>query len=285
MASRRGPVTPFLFFVSFLAGLIVAYSLVVRRNERKYQAIAEYWVFLPGEVMPTQESVMTRLVGSNPYTVRGQNPISPAEGLVFSDVRLHIALVLRKKNPHTFRPDLFGDGLEVGPAEIKALDASNSFVKLRFASDIPLKDRRHLQFLIHAADAYAALGDGLLVYDLTQARLISTDELAQTLRENFDATVPALHTRVVWMLDGETATAETRGLQKVGHPDLIVPDVRADQRILIEFILEGAIEKIWNEPILPRSLEIPAFDDLFRILIEPSKDHKATARILRIQQT
>lgn len=275
----------FLFFLGLLCGLIAAYTFVTTRKPkaRPYLAVSEYWVYLPGEEMPTQEDVMTRMVAQNPYSRRGQSPIGPAEGLVFSDIRLHIALVLRRKNPHAFRPDLFESHVEPTAEVLERLALAQSFVKLRYLSEEPLKGRQHLQFLLHAADAYAALADGLLVYDQTCERLMTRAEIASLLKENFDVTLPSLHTRVVWSREGDAAHAETRGLRKVGHPELTTAPVEPDQRILIGHVMEGAMERLWGEPALPEKVEVDAFDDRFRILIEPGRDQQAMARILRVQ--
>lgn len=274
----------FFFVAGLVFGLVIAYTFVTRKPKaRPYIAAAEYWVYLPGDAMPVQEDVMTRMVAQNPYSRRGQSPIGPSEGLVFSDIRLHIALVLRRKNPHAFRPDLFDANVEPSAEHLQKLAEAQSFVKLRYLSEEPLKSRLHLQFLLHAADAYAALGDGLLIYDQTCERLMTREELATLLRENFDATLPTLHTRVVWSREGDAGHAETRGLRKVGHPELATPPVEPDQRIIVGHVMEAAIERLWGEPTLPEKVEVDAFDDHFRILIEPGRDQQALARILRVQ--
>ncbi len=122
------------------------YVAIHRRQKPRYFAMAEYWVYLPGDRMPLQDDIMTLMVASNPYGRGGRSPIGTAEGLVFSDIRLHIALVLRSKNPHIFRPDLFEEHIQPTKEILESLSAAQSLVKLRFASDIPLKDKRHLQF-------------------------------------------------------------------------------------------------------------------------------------------
>lgn len=274
----------FFFVLGLVFGLVAAYTFVSRRPKaRRFMAVSEYWVYLPGEAMPTQEDVMTRMVAQNPYSRRGQSPIGHTEGLVFSDIRLHIALVLRRKNPHAFRPDLFEPNVEPTAEILEGLAKAQSFVKLRYLSEEPLKGRQHLQFLLHAADAYAALADGLLIYDQTCERLLTRQELAKLLKENFDVTLPALHTRVIWSREGDAGHVETRGLRKVGHPELTTPPVDVDQRVLIGHVMEGAIERLWGEPSLPEKVEVDAFDDHFRILIEPGRDQQALARILRVQ--
>jgi hypothetical protein len=277
-------VTPFLFLAAFVVGMVLGFTIFSRKAKpTPYLAAAEYWVYLPGETMPSQDEVMTRMVAQNPYSRRGQSPIGPSEGLIFSDVRLHIALVLRKRNPHAFRPDLFESHVEPTADDLRALAEANSFVKLRYLSEEPLKGRQHLQFLLHAADAYAALGESALIYDQTCERLVAREELAALLTQNFDVTLPALHTRVVWAREGDAGHAETRGLRKIGHPELVTASVDADQRILVAHVMEAVVERLWGEPTLPEKVEVDAFDDRFRVLIESGRDQKAMARILRVQ--
>lgn len=273
----------FFLILGFLVGLVIGYTLVTRRPKESYFAVAEYWVFLPGEQMPTQDAVMTRMIAQNPYAVRGQSPVGTAEGLIFSDIRLHIALVLRSRNPHVFRPDIFDAHVDVSPETLAALSEANAFVKLRYLSEQPLKDRRHLQFLLHAADAYAALAEGTVIYDVVAQQLMTPAELSARLKENFDATGVDLHARTVWTPEIEGATAETRGLKKIGFPEVRAAELEGDVRVLVSEIMAAALAQIWSLPEFPSSVEVAAYDDRFRLLMQPPKDRVADARILRIQ--
>src|SRR5471030_3227986 len=98
-----------LLFGVFVLGLVIGYAILWRTHQTGYLASAEYWVYLPEAEMPEQNLLLERIVGRNPYSKRGFTPIGTEEGLILSDVRLHIAHVLRSKNPHVFRPDLFED--------------------------------------------------------------------------------------------------------------------------------------------------------------------------------
>jgi hypothetical protein len=279
--------------VEFLVGLLLgfgaalAYYLISRRAKAAspYLATAEYWVFLPSDRMPEQDAVMTRMVAQNPFSRRGRSPIGHAEGLLFSDIRLHIALVLRRKNAHVFRPDLFDSHIEADDEVLTQLTRAESFVKVRYLSEEPLKNALHLQFLPHAAAAYAALGGGSLIYDQTAERLIPLDAFERDLREHFDVTLPNLHTRVLWKREGEGCRAETRGLRKVGHAELVTPPIESDERTLVGQLLEALIEQLWTTPTLPEQVELEAFEDRFRVLLEPRRDRPTLARILRIQST
>src|SRR5437870_8476526 len=98
-----------LLLLGVLVGIVIGWLLVTRKKEPKFLSSNEYWVYLPGDRMPDQTQVMARVIGDNPYKQRGKNPVSPREGLLLSDIRLHLALVLRSKNPHVFRPDMFDE--------------------------------------------------------------------------------------------------------------------------------------------------------------------------------
>jgi hypothetical protein len=276
--------TAFLIFLSFVVGIVAGYFAIIHRPRRKrFLASAEYWVYLPGDEMPDQNAVMTRTIGMNPYHHRSRPAIDTKEGLLFSDVRTHFALVLRKKNPHAFRPDLFDSCTEVSAEALDALAQAHSFVKVRFISEDRLKDARHLQFLPHAADAVAELGEGRLIYDVTAERLILRDELEATLRTKADVSGPDVHARVIWRPEIEAGHAETRGLVKVGHRELRTPSTPTDQRILVVLVLEEVIRQLWQAPTLPETLEVAAFDDRFRVLFEPGRDAFTKVRILRLR--
>ena len=265
-----------------LLGLIAAYIYMHRRDQTKFLAAAEYWVYLSGEEMPSQDAMLTQMVGKNPYAQRGRTPIGPAEGIILSDVRLHIALVLRRKNPHVFRPDLF-DHVELTADQITDLADAHSLVKLRYVSEIPLKDKRHLQFLIHAADAMARVGGSKLVYDSTAQRIFNKEELALELSRSVDATFSGLHVRPLWNEEKGSYHAETLGLKKIGVEELRTGPMEPDEQVLITQVLDLAVEEIWKEGAIPEEVEVDAFDDKFKVIFTKAKDGFADTRILRIQ--
>lgn len=269
--------------LGIVLALAIVYLTLSRKHQSKFLALAEYWVYLPGTKMPAQEQMMDRMLRGNPYTRRGVSPIGPKEGLVFSDIRLHMALVLRTKNPHIFRPDLFEEHIKPSPQLLESLKQAQSLVKLRYASDIPLTDKTHLQFLVHAADAIAELESGTAIFDVKAERLISRAELQQDLKENLDATVYAMHTQVLWRPSIQGGVAETRGLAKIGLTDLRTGEMEPDQRIIATNVLTEAVRCIWENGALPESVEIVTFDDTFRVQFEKMKDALTKVRILRVQ--
>ena len=280
---RGRSLTALFLLLGFIAGLAVAYTVLSHRHKSKYLAFAEYWVYLPGTELPAQTEVMTRMIQQNPYSRRGLSPIGPSEGLVFSDVRLHTALVLRTKNTHIFRPDLFEDHLNPSPDVLEALNSAQSLVKLRFTSDIPLKDKKHLQFLIHAADAVAAIGDGKASFDVKGERLFSRADLQAELSQNFDATVSSIHANVFWKPSVRGGIAETKGLCKIGISDLRTDMLEIDQQVIATTVLSEAVKRIWELGSLPPSVDVTTFDDTFKVQVDRVKDETASIRILRVQ--
>lgn len=273
-----------LFLIVFFVGMGVGFWFSRRKPRKpKYLAMAEYWVYLPGTQIPEQDAVMTRMVANNPFSRRGQSPVGHAEGLLFSDIRLHIALALRTKNPNAFRPDLFESDLEVSETALQRLSEANSFVKIRYISEEPLKNRVHLQFLNHAAAAYAALGGGDLIYDVTEQRVFSLSEFEERLRTHFNVAGPEENSHVIWAREAGADRAETRGLRKVGLPELKTPPIDEDQKTLVRYLLQTAVERLWDSVEVPESLDLEAFGDQFRLLFEPDTSDSVRARILRMQ--
>ncbi len=284
MAFRCGSLTAGLILLGIVAALIITYVVLHQKTKSNYLALAEYWVYLPGVQMPSQDEMMKIMIRDNPYSRRGLSPIGTSEGLVFSDVRLHAALVLRSKNPHIFRPDQFDENIKPSQESLDALRESKSLLKLRYASDIPLKDKRHLQFLVHAADAMAELGNGKIIFDVKARKLITREELMQVLKENFDATICSLHTDVIWKKSGRGGTVETRGLNKIGVAELKSGELELDQRVIATTVMTEAVKSLWDLGTLPETLEVKSFDDTFSILVEKVKDGMANVRILRVQE-
>lgn len=274
-----------LALLGVLSAIVLVYVVLSRTHQSKYLALAEYWVYLPGDKMPLQDDIMSLMVQQNPYTRRGLSPIGPKEGLVFSDIRLHIALVLRSKNPHIFRPDQFEEHIRTTPALLEALQNAKSLVKLRYVSDIPLEDKRHLQFLVHAADATAELGGGSVIFDVKAERLISREELRSELRENFNATECQLHTTILWRRSPRGGVAETRGLIKIGVTELRTGEMEPDERVIGTSVLTETLKCVWDCGALPESVEVNCYDDTFKVEFEKIKDNIAIVKILRVQAT
>jgi len=251
------------------------------QKKQKFFAACEYWIYLPGDQLPPQDQIMTRMVGQNPY---GFGVIGAQEGMLFSDVRLHVSLALRSKNTHVFRPDLFSEDVEVTQELLEALAASQSFAKLRYISEEPLKDDRHLQFMTHMVDAVAALGKAGVIFDVVCERLIKPADLSAQLAENSNARRADLHVRVAWRKKQGSARAATLGLIKKGIPEIVSAEADLDHEVLLQEVLYEAATQIWKQGSLPQELTVSSFHDKFQLQIEQDRKGETTARIMRIQE-
>ena len=243
----------------------------------KYFAQAEYWVYLPGDKLPKQDDIMDRMLRANPCP----GAIGQQEALVFSDIRLHIAMVQKARNPHVFRPDLFADDLEPSAEILQGLSQADSFAKVRFISEEQLPDKRHIQFVAHAAGAIVALGDGIVVYDPVAEKLSTAEDFLAMLAENPDATRPEVQTRVIWKRHGEGGKAETRGLVKIGLRELATEDMDSDQQVLVREVMDELVHALWSNPELPEKSEVSVFEDRYLLEVKPVRKGPSKVTILK----
>lgn len=260
-----------------MVGVIAAYAVVRWKARPKTHIVAEYWVYLGTKEVPSQDDVMTWLMRSNPIP-----GFSTKEALLFSDVRVRITVVTKQKNVSAFRPDLFIGGT-LTTAQIASLATCESFVKIKFGSEEPTRDRRYLTFLTHVAAAYATFGNAPLIYDCVLAKPWSRDEFMEMLKVEPDASAPDIHTDIVWRQVGDTVSAETVGMTKIGLPDILAEGVSADMKVLTETLLRSAIKTVWLEPALPDSIQVESYGDTFSFRFPPARNGFTHARVSRIQ--
>ena len=273
------------FAFGLLAGVVVGYfvMLLFRPAKAKHTIMCEYWVYLLDEKPPPQDALMARMMRDHPYRVNGLPAIGPSEGLLFSDIRLHVGLVLRSKNPHVFRPDLFDAHVDPNAAHLQALAEAKALQKVRYISEEPVKDDRHLQFIPHMALAIADLAGAKVIFDTVSEQLISVDELRETLGRDGNAATAEFHLRIVWTRSGGGGMAETRGLVKVGVPEIATEIADEDQRVLLTAVLEEAAKQAWQLRALPPSLTVEAYQDLFELQVTPTRKGPYKARVFRAQ--
>lgn len=272
-----------LVILAIVLGFIVG-SLVTTRRKARYFAVIEFWVYSPRTELPPQDQIMHRMLAGSPYGTPGNRPIGRAEGVLFSDIRTHIALVLKSKNRTAFRPDLVA--ADVIPTDSQLADLANceSMIKVRYASEEPLKDTRHVTFVTHAADAVAELTGSNLIYDTQSERLFTRDDLQRFLERDPSGTDPEWHLRVCWKRTPAGETAKTRGLEKVGLSNFSTSEMEADEKILVQTVLEEAAVKAWKTGLQDKELEVESFEDRFRVIILPGRTREKRVRILRVQE-
>jgi hypothetical protein len=266
-----------LILFLFLVVLVALYFRHARLT--KFHAHAEYWVYTTIEELPNQDDMMKRLIGDNPYIQRGQNPIGPAEGLLFSDVRLKIALVLRSKNSNLFDPRSLPESIPDHHEFVADVGNFKSIIRLQYGSPVKLKDKRHLQFLLHASDALAEMSGATWIFDKITGSLRTQEELAEVLKANFNATKVELHVRLI---ETEEQTFRSFGLVKIGIPDFETHTVPPDQMQLVREVLDKYISLSWERgEAFPDP--ISAYDDEFILLQKRVSPTMTEMRIVRKQ--
>lgn len=271
----NGGWTLILVWIALGGALLYAAVRLLGRRKSAVLAHCEYWIFLPGIDVPPQESLMKHLLTQHARYF-GKN-----EGLVFSDIRFHMSLVLRDKNPHAFRPDLF-ESMDISPDVLKGLAASASFVKIRFLSEDPLLNRRHLRFLAYLAAGLVALGNGSVVYDLTAMKIWSGSEFAARLEADPEAESSGFHVNLRWSPEDEGFGIRTQGNLKVGEPEIESGPFSADQRVIVTDVVNAVADAVWNGS-RPSSVRVACCEDEFEIVYEEPRKGSMRIRILRRQ--
>lgn len=265
------------FLLGILVGLAAGYAFVRRRRQdERFLSTNEYWVYLPTDRGPNQALLMKNLLSRS-------GPVTQREGLLFSDIRLHVALVLKSKNPHVFRPDLFEAHIEPTAEMLSILAEATSLVKVRYISERPLLDLASVQLLPHLALAVADDGEGRLIYDCVKEELSTVESFRAMVKRDSDLTKGVDQVRAIWKVAEVGGWGETRGLRKIGLPELTTAPMEADERVLVTDLLELAAAKLWGARARLDSVRVDLFGDEFEIVTSPARNQRSAVRILRIQ--
>ncbi len=263
---------------------MLAWRFLVGRRVPGYFAITEYWVYTDQTDLPPQEKIMDRMISANPHKKPGFAPIGAREGMLFSDIRLHLGLAKREKNPHIFRPDLFQDNCVPSPEVLALLPQCQSMVKLRYASETPLKDTRHLQFMPHLADTVSDLLQGKVVYDRIAEKIWSAEEFRDILDKNPNVERPDSHVRVVWTENEHGCFAETLGLRKVGLAELKTDPQEKDNEVLVTGLMIRLAFHLVRTPEDQGPFEFEEFGDVFILTLGDIADAVQTVHLTRRQE-
>lgn len=245
-----------------LAGLI-GWRILMGRREPGYLAICEYWIYVGQTKLPDQTALMDRMISSNPHNRPGRPSIGAREGMLFTDVRLHLAVALKEKNPTVFRPDLFEEGVEPTAEALTGLSQAAALAKVRYASEARLGDTRHLQFVPHMADAIAQFMDGYVVFDHVAERMWTAEEFHALLSRNNNAERPEFHVRVAWVDEVGGCYARTFGMPKIGWRELRSEAQDRDQEVLITGLMIRLSHQIFRRPDERGPFEFEEFGDTF----------------------
>ncbi|MBS1705615.1 MAG: hypothetical protein JST40_07050 [Armatimonadetes bacterium] len=263
-------------YIPLVLMLAAVAIFAIRRltKSKKLPSVTEYWIYITEPKLPNMNQVMTRMISGNPYNKPGKAIITTREGALFSDIRLNVGLVLRDKNPQLFRPDLFTESESPNASQLALLGQSKALIRVRYVSNVPLRDTRHLTFMPHLAGAYLDLSQGLVVYDPVSGMIWDRPEYATWLGEHPQLETAPPHTRLSWSLTPEGQILRIQGLLKLGLPDLQTPESPGDHATLIESLAELLLRRIWpkDEPAnIPERVELITDLDRFEAICKPTK--------------
>lgn len=262
---------------------ILIWRLITGRRVMGYLAHNEYWIYCDAEQLPATEMIMTRMISDNPHHQRGRPPIGAREGMLFTDVRTHIGLAKRSKNPLAFRPDIFEASIQPSAEVLKRLAHASAIVKVKYSSEARLRDSRHLQFLPHLADSISDLCGGMAVCDLVMEEIWTAEDFKQTLVEKPICERPDCHIRVLWEMTDEGWRARTRGLRKIGLAEWVTEPQDADQEVLAIGLMMRAAYAVFRAP--EEELQKRTFDEHgAEFIVEPQTTYYGSERIVALRR-
>lgn len=273
--------------ILFLIGVVLAiifwgayYFLTHRKRAaaKPPNTRVEFWIYSPAEARPNDKVFMDKMLAGNPHMKKGLPPIGTSEGLVFSDIRLHIATLKRENNSLLFKPDVFSElDANVPDGLTKKLTECKSIIVVRYISESQERNRAYIQFTTHAADAYARLAEAPLILDTEAQRFFAKDELFDTLQKDGDAVKFDLQVSVRWTEADEMGRAFTRGMAKAGLPDIEFPFQPLDQKVLALHLVEESARQCWETgELAPCSFE--AYGEHFEVEFEQPRPGVPTHR-------
>lgn len=264
-----------------LAFAVLAWRYLVGKRRPDYLAVTEYWVYSNAQRIPPTEAIMDEAISKNPFNRPDRASITSREGLLFSDIRLQIAIAKREKNPHAFRPDLFDENAVPSQEVLERLAGSSTIAKIKYASNVPLTDKRHLQFLVHLAASVGRMLRSKLVFDTITERFWLIEELNEALLKSNDAERPELHVRIVWKKSPEGCFAETLGLRKVGIDELRTSRQEPDMETLVCDVLHFAALRLFSKGEGAFPIEYAAHGDTFVVTPDTKVDGRQLVKISR----
>jgi hypothetical protein len=240
----------------------------------------EYWVYGTADKLPVQSALLARITKLNPHNRPGTAVITQREGLLLSDVRLHLALALKSKNPAAFRPDLLPGTEAPSRDSLAALSGATSFSQVRYSSRRRLAHNGHLRLLPHAADALLHLTGGVAVFDVVAGRLMTAEAFRAALGAKPEADTPGFHLRVEWEETLSGGRVFTRGLRKIGLAEWTTLEQEPDQKTLALGLVRRAAERAFRTGQAEGPIRLSELGTGFQVA--PTNAFKGSERIVRL---
>lgn len=259
-----GVVIGILAFV-LIRGLIQRKRLVVGRPPI---VRVEYWIYCNAQERPSDAAILDYLLKSGPFAKSGKTIIGPAEGITLSDVRFHIGLAKKKKNPLMFRPEIIAEvDTEYDKKIIALASESETIIIVRYISEDPPKDLNYLQFVTHCVHAIANLVNSQLIFDVEEQKFWELQTFLEAIQRDLMARGHGLHVATRWVESSDEGNAFTRGMAKAGMPDLYFSNHPLDQRIISTYLVEESSRSCWQDRDLSAK-EIDGYGERFIVEFE-----------------
>lgn len=234
------------------------------QGSRKPTLSIEFWVYARNPQRPSQED-LTRVLMRE-----GAPRIGIAEALAFTDVRFHMGTVKREANAMLFQPGALLEPDAVFPNDLsERVQQAQAVHTVRFVAEPGVLSEREesaLRLATWVALAIAQLAEGTLIVDIES----QTAYVPEAFREALESHSPdacELHVATRWWDDERVAYCFTRGLNKIGQPDIVAEDVPPDFRTLAMHLVGEYGEHIWqNRDLSPTIFE--AFGSRFLLFTQ-----------------
>ncbi|MEW5883634.1 MAG: hypothetical protein AB1725_05365 [Armatimonadota bacterium] len=228
--------------------------------------IIEFWVYARNSQRPTQEELTGMLMGE------GKTSIGTAEALVFTDIRFQMGTVKREANAMLFQPGaLLEPDAALPPDLAERIEQTQAVHTVRFVAEpgaFTEREESALRLATWVALATADLADGTVIVDIETQSAYTPEQFRQAV-EHHGADAFALHVATRWWDDERAAYCFTRGLNKIGQPDIVAEDVPTDFQTLATHLVGEYAEHVWKtrDPS-PTVLEV--FGSRFLLFTQPA---------------
>ncbi len=262
-----------LFIVAMLAAIFV-----LSRRKQKQSAPpttrVEFWIYSDKKGRPTDTELLKRMTAENPLNRSGNFPIGPKEGLTLSDIRFHVGVALKESNRTLFRPDMLCES-DANPSEkvLEGLAKADCLIRIQYLSEEPLSHRAYLTFVNHCCSALAAIQEATCIFDLESQRFWTQLEFFKNLESQPDGLGFAQNVTVRWVETVDSGTAMTRGMAKIGLPDLVFGPVPLDLKTLATHLVSEAGQLAWENGNLAEQ-RIEAFGEQFKVVFDEPRNSK-----------
>ena len=233
----------------------------------------EFWVFSQEEQRPSDAEIMKR-ISAAPFA---QGGIRNEDARMIADIRFNIGRARRDRNAMLFRPDVIGDpDAEIDVEALQKVDGVDTLVTVRFASDnAPVEPKRYLRLATYVVEAVCDLCRGVAVWDAVKQELFLPHSLHDRLSDNADGAAYEHHVDVRWGEIEGAGIAFTRGMEKIGLPDLAFDDQPLDQRTLATYLVQETAKACWEKEEM-RDSKFSGFGEEFSV--EVGKETAASDR-------